>query len=139
MLIFYKKIFFSRLARQILKIFGTKIRKCVPHDMKPVLATNWPTFYDLMDFFFKFACNYAELLGYPKNGFKKILITTNHFLHYYLYDVRLIGPRLKTKGSIKSILSPRPSVCLSIRSFITAYLQNRSNNFSEIWYEVSYP
>ena len=84
MLIFYKKIIFSRLARQILKIFGTKIRKRVPHDMKPVLATNWPTFYDLVDFliFFKFACNCAELLGYPKNRFKQIQITTNHVLRY---------------------------------------------------------
>ena len=50
MLIFYKKNIFSRLAQQFLKIVGTKIRKLVPHDMKPVLATNWPTFYDLVDF-----------------------------------------------------------------------------------------
>ena len=80
-------IIFSRLAWQILKMFGTKIRKRVPHDMKPVLAKKWPTFYDLVDFFIfrffiKFACNCAELLGYPKNGFKQTLITTNHVLRY---------------------------------------------------------
>ena len=30
----------------------------------------------------KIACNCTELLGYPKNGFKQTLITTNHVLRY---------------------------------------------------------
>ena len=81
MLIFYKKKHFFKIS---LEIFGTKMRKRVPHDMKQVLATNWPTIYDLVDLLFclKFACNCAEHLGYPKNGFKQILITTNHVLCY---------------------------------------------------------
>ena len=33
-------------------------------------------------FFKKFACNCAERLGYPQNGFKQTLITTNHVLRY---------------------------------------------------------
>ena len=87
MLILDKKNIFSRLAWQILKNLDTKIRKRVPHEMKLVLAKNWPTFYDLVDFFIfgflkKIACNCAELLGYPNNGFKHTLITTNHILRY---------------------------------------------------------
>ena len=41
MLILDKKIIFSRLAWQILNFFGTKIRKRVPHDMKPLLAKKY--------------------------------------------------------------------------------------------------
>ena len=84
MLILDNKIIFSRLARQILNIFGTKIRKRAPHDMKPVMATNWPTLHDLVDFliFLKYACKCAELLGCPKNGCKQTLITNNHVLRY---------------------------------------------------------
>ena len=65
------------------------------------------------------------------------------FFHFFfgsknaLYNLVpiFIGPRLKIEESIKSVSSVRPS----IRPFVTAYLKNRSNNFSDFWYEVRYP
>ena len=38
----------SRLAGQILKDFGTQIRKRFPHDMKPVLAKNTHLWHGLI-------------------------------------------------------------------------------------------
>ena len=101
---------FSRLARQILNIFGTKIRKRVPHDMEPVLATNWPTFYDLVHFLFflKCACSCAELLGYPKNECKQSLMTTNHVLRYLLLSCSSYWSPVENRGIYKISLV-RPS------------------------------
>ena len=47
----------------------------------------------------------------------------------------VIGPRLQTAGLIESLLCVRPCV----RPYVTAYLKNRSMDFSEIWYEVGTP
>ena len=54
----------------------------------------------------------------------------------------IFGPRLKIEGSIKSVSfvcsSIPPSVRPFVRPLVTAYLKNRSNNFSDFWYEVRY-
>ena len=51
----------------------------------------------------------------------------------------VIGPRLQTAGLIESLSCVRPCVRTCVRTCVTAYLKNRSMDFSEIWYEVGTP
>jgi len=48
----------------------------------------------------------------------------------------LLVPGWKPKGSIKAGLCVCPSVRPCVRPCVTDYLKNRSEDFSEIWYEV---
>jgi len=48
----------------------------------------------------------------------------------------LLVPGWKPKGSIKAGPCVRVSVSPSVRMCVTDYLKNRSEDFSEIWYEV---